>query len=291
MDCLSRKRKNFSLSTDSLRRSYLSFDFLDDLALASVRGRVDPYRHLKTRRIGRIGPLLEFISLHRANALPFGALPPCKVGDALSKALGPGHPAQGSHFKGTNTHVGFFVTNRDPHASEQVQWTSFCRKAQQAAELSLPKPVAQALVGAMREIEDNVHIHSERSHDGIVGYRSTLEEFEFAIMDTGIGVLESLRRSPDYQDLTDSGTAIKTALGDGQSRLRYQDSGRGYGFHNLFVGLANFNGELRFRSGDHALTIDGASPSLVTARLSQKIQIPGFLVNIVCRVEPLRILH
>ena len=208
----------------------------------------------------------------------------------MSAALNSRNPAQGSYFKGTTTHVGFVVTNRDPHASEQVKWTVFCRQAQQAAELSLPKPVAQALVGAMREIEDNVHIHSERSHDGIVGYRSTLEEFEFAVMDSGVGVLESLRRSPDYQDLTDSGTAIKIALENGQSRLRYQDSGRGYGFHDLFVGLANLNGELRFRSGDHALTIDGASPSLVTARLSQKIQIPGFLVNIVCRVEPVQIL-
>ena len=278
------------MNTESLRRSHLSFDFLDDLALASVRGRADPYLHLKTRRIGRIGPLLEFISLYRANVLPFDALRPCKVGDALSAALNSGQPAQGSHFKGATTHVGFVVTNRIPYASEQVQWTVFCRKAQQAAELSLSKSVAQALVGAMREIEDNVHIHSESSHDGIVGYRSTLEEFEFAIMDTGTGVLESLRRSPDYQDLTDSGTALKIALEDGQSRLRYQNSGRGYGFHDLFVGLANLNGELRFRSGDHALTINGASPSLVTARLSQKIHIPGFLGNVVCRVEPVQIL-
>ena len=273
------------MSEENLRSSQLSFDFLDDLALASVRRRADPYLHLKTRRIGRIGPLFEFISLHRAKTLPFDALPPCEVRDTLSLAFSPGHSAHGSHFKRTNTLVGFAVTIRNPHASDQVQWTAFCRQAQQAGELSLPKPVAQALVGAMREMEDNVHIHSDRSHDGIVGYRSTPEEFEFAVMDSGIGVLESLRKSPDFQDLTDSGTALKIALEDGQSRLRYQDSGRGYGFHGLFVGLANLNAELRFRSGDHALTINGTSPSLITAQLSQKIQIPGFLVNIVCRVE------
>ena len=275
------------MSTEKLRHSHLSFGFLDDLALASARGRADPYLHLKTQRIGRIGPLLEFISLHRANALPFDALPPCKVRDTLSLAISPGQPCEGSHFKEPNTHVGFVVTIRNPNVSEQVQWTAFCRKAQQAGELSLPKPLAQALVGAIREIEDNVHIHSERSHDGIVGYRGTPEEFEFAIMDSGIGVLASLRRSPEYQDLTDSGTALEIAIKDGQSRLRYKDSGRGYGYHTLFVSLANLNGELRFRSGDHALTIEGISPSLVTAQLSQKIRIPGFLVNVVCRAEPM----
>lgn len=278
------------MSTENLRQSHLSFDFLDDLALASVRGYADLYLHLKARRIGRIGPLLELISLHRANVLPFDAVSPCEVKDALSLALTPKHSAQGSHIEKTNAHVGFVVTIRDPRASEQVKWTAFCRKAQKAGELSLPKSVAQALVGAMREIEDNVHIHSKRSHDGIVGYRGTPEEFEFAIMDSGIGVLESLRRSPDYQDLTDSGTALKIALEDGQSRLCYQDSARGYGFHGLFVGMANLNGELRCRSGNHALTIEGVSPSLVTARLSQKIRIPGFLVNVVCRIEAVRTL-
>ncbi len=279
------------LSTESLQHSRLSFEFLDDLALASVRGRADPHSYLKSQRVGRIGPLLELISLHRAETLPFDALPTCKIGNVLSAALNIDSPAYGSHIKDTDNCVGFVATNRDPHASDQVQWAAFCQKAQQAAEMSLPKSVSQALIGAMREIEDNVHIHSESSYNGIVGYRGTLEEFEFAVIDSGIGVLESLRRSPDYQHLKDSGTALKVALQNGQSRLRYQDDGRGYGFHDLFVSLANLNGELRFRSGDHSLTIDGTAPKIVLAQLSQKVQIPGFLVNIVCRVEHKHILH
>ena len=39
------------------------------------------------------------------------------------------------------------------------------------------------------------------------------------------------------------------------------DPERGRGFDDLFRGLANHNGLLRFRSGDAALVIDGQSPS------------------------------
>jgi anti-sigma regulatory factor (Ser/Thr protein kinase) len=176
-------------------------------------------------------------------------------------------------------------------SDDQTHWVAFCRKAQEAAELSLPKPIAQGLIGAMREIEENVHLHSERSQDGIVGYRGTEQEFEFVIADSGIGILNSLRTSPDYAHLSDAGSAIKTALSDGESRLRYASPGRGFGFRDLFVGLANLNGELRFRSGDHALTIDGTSPSLITARLSQKVEIPGFLAGVVCGITPRQTVH
>ena len=279
------------MSTRGLQPSELCFDFLDDLALASERGRANPYSYLNTHQAKRIGPLLELASLDRAGTLPLDALSNCKVREALSTAFLPCKLGQGSYFEAGSANVGFVVTSRDPHSNDQAQWTAFCRKAQDAAEMSLPKPIAQGLVGAIREIEENIHIHSERAHDAIVGFRGTSREFEFALIDSGIGVLESLRRSPDYQNLTDSGTAIKTAVTDGQSRLRHHDPGRGYGFHGLFVGLANLNGKLRFRSGDHALTIDGTSPSLVTYRLSQKVEIPGFLVNVVCRLIPEQSIH
>ncbi|MCY4641150.1 MAG: hypothetical protein OXC41_00375 [Gammaproteobacteria bacterium] len=278
------------MGTEGFLTSDLTFDFLDDLALATARRRTDPYAHLKARRIERIGPLLEFVSLSKAQALPFDALQFCEVGDTMLAACNTGQSSLGSYFEAKNAQVGFIVTNRDPYMDDQHYWTAFCRKAQEAAELSLPKPVAQGLIGAMREIEENVHIHSERAYDGIVGYRGTVDDFEFAVVDSGVGILKSLQRSPDYQSLTDTGTAIKTALTDGESSLRYRNTGRGYGFHDLFVGLANLNGELRFRSGDHALTIDGVSPSLVTARLCQKVEMPGFLVSILSRAGPAQIL-
>ena len=279
------------MSKFDFRPSELCFDFLDDLAFASERGRVNPYSYLEVCQAKRVGPLLELVSLDRAGILPLNALANCKVREALSRAFLPNKLGQGSYFVTGNEHIGFIVTSREPKSDNQVQWIAFCQKSQKAAEMSLPKPIAQGFVGAMREIEENIHIHSERAHDGIVGFRGTLEEFEIIVIDSGIGVLESLRRSPDYQNLTDSGTAIKTAVKDGESSLHHHDPRHGYGFHDLFVGLANLNGNLRFRSGDHALTIDGASPSVVTSKLSQKVEIPGFLVNIVCCMMPKRSFH
>ena len=268
----------------------LTFDFLDDLALAAVRGRANPAEHLSARQVNRIGPLVELLALDRASTLPLNGVPQSAAGETLTRATSAAQISLGQHAGGA-LRVGFVLTNRDPLADDQAHWIAFCRKAQEAAELSLPKAVAQGLIGAMREVEENIHLHSERTFDGIVGYRGTASEFEFVVSDAGIGILNSLRKSPDYAQLTDSGSAIRTALADGQSRLRHTNPDRGYGFHDLFVGLANLNGELRFRSGDHALTIDGTSPSLMTARLSQKVEVPGFLVSVVCHIKPPLTLH
>jgi len=38
----------------------------------------------------------------------------------------------------------------------------------------------------------------------------------------------------------------------------------------MFTGLMNLQAALRFRSADHALLIDGTSPTLATAQLAQK---------------------
>lgn len=264
----------------------LTFGFLDDVALAAARGRVDPAAHLRSARVRQLGPFLELFGLQRANALPVDAAPECPLGEALRRALQAQHAGRGIYLTADGGRIGFIATTRSAQAADRVEWTAFCRKVQEAAELALPKLAAMGMVGALREIEDNVHLHSQRPDDGIVGFRGNSGEFEFVVADSGIGILKSLRQSPDYQHLDDAGTAIKIALTDGQSRLRYVDAGRGFGFRDLFIGLANLNGELRFRSDDHALTISGASPSLVTARLSQKVRYQGFVASIVSRARP-----
>jgi hypothetical protein len=81
--------------------------------------------------------------------------------------------------------------------------------------------------------------------------------------------------------LTDHGEALDLALRDGVSRYG-QAAHRGMGFSDLFRGLATINADLRFRSGDHALTIAGPSPDLKQRQLAQKPQLQGFLISVRC---------
>lgn len=63
---------------------------------------------------------------------------------------------------------------------------------------------------------------------------------------------------------------------------RYQEPGRDAGFDDMFRGLANHNGNLRFRSGDAAVLIDGASPLLVRRTVRKKPCLQGFIASVVC---------
>jgi hypothetical protein len=72
---------------------------------------------------------------------------------------------------------------------------------------------------------------------------------------------------------------MEAALADGTSRFGV-NTGRGNGFRPIFLGLLNLRGSLRFRSGDHALLMDGTSPQLNTAQLTQKPVIDGFLASV-----------
>ena len=80
--------------------------------------------------------------------------------------------------------------------------------------------------------------------------------------------------------------ALEAALTDGVSRYG-PNRNRGHGFRPIFTGLVNLHGELRFRSGDHAITMDGTSPALATSRISQKAPIDGFFASVRCHAKQL----
>jgi hypothetical protein len=166
---------------------------------------------------------------------------------------------------------------------EPDEWYEFCRSLQAAAIVAgFPTKNAQELVAATRELVSNVFEHSAAPTTGIVGFATLSNELEIVVADQGIGVLQSLRSSPEFSALRDSGEALQAALTDGTSRFG-RSSGHGGGFRNLFRGLLNLSSSLRFRSGDHALSINGTNPQLEIARIGQKVKLPGFIVCIVCR--------
>ena len=146
----------------------------------------------------------------------------------------------------------------------------------------LPETTSGQLAAAMEELENNIHEHSDDAKTGLLAFRAAPGIFEFVAADRGIGILASLQRCPLYAAVPDHGKALRAALTDGTSRFG-ADSRRGYGFRSIFVGLANLRGFLRFRSGDHALIIDGTSPQLAMAQLAQKPPIDGFFASIRCQ--------
>jgi hypothetical protein len=119
---------------------------------------------------------------------------------------------------------------------------------------------------------------------GIAAFRAGSGQFEFAVADGGMGVLDSLRSGPDYAHLGDHGEALQLALTDGVSRFGPQAK-RGGGFRPIFVGLANLSGSLRFHSGDHAVVIDGRKIDSMAAKTAQKAHLQGFLASVACRLR------
>jgi hypothetical protein len=155
--------------------------------------------------------------------------------------------------------------------------------AQRAARAiaKLPGHTPAHLAAAMEEMEGNIHDHAEAPETGVLAFRAASGVFEFVVADRGIGVLASLRSCPDYEGLQDHGRALNAALTDGTSR-HGSNSGHGHGFRDMFIGLMNLQASLRFRSGDHALIMDGTSPTLATAQLAQKPMINGFFASVRC---------
>ena len=182
-------------------------------------------------------------------------------------------------------HAGFIrAVGRGPNGDNRL--TAFLMRVKQAGQevSGLPAAVSGQLVAAMEELENNIHEHADAPETGMLAYRAEPGAFELVVADRGIGVLRSLRRCATYAALPDEGKALEAALTDGVSR-HGQDSNHGHGFRPIFTGLMNLHGELRFRSGDHAVTMDGTSPTLATSRITQKAPIDGFFASVRCHAD------
>ncbi len=258
----------------------LTFDELDGLAFAGQKGRFEPAKH--RFRSGPIGPIFELRLLAKAGVLPWPSNDSWLVLDGAAPMV----EALGNR----NRHVwvcpeskalGAFRTFQTVQ-DEGIAWTQFGFAAQQAATniAGLPSTIAKQLVGALGEMQDNIYEHSQAPATGIIAFSANPGSFEFTVSDCGIGTLASLKSSPEYSMLADHGQALKLALTPGVSRF---GPGRGTGFQQLFVGLANLNATLRFRSGDHAVTVAGRKPGGIPFDLSQKPPLKGFFASVLCQ--------
>lgn len=243
-------------------------------------------RVLRSVAISLIGPMVEYayIQLDCPQVLP--SLSTWRESAALQAYLAT--IQQGSFGNcPTNTspfalQVEFSWAPPTQQAFATPRWAAFRKRFQDAAQRSgLSRAIAQGITGACDEMVSNSFEHSKRPNSSLVGYRWCSGEFEHVVADHGIGILDSLRKHSDYCDLHDMGTALRTALADGESRFGRRGT-RGYGFHQVFLSMAQLDGFLRFRSGDQRLEIQGQGPDLASARMAQTSVYQGFLASIVC---------
>jgi len=248
----------------------LDFRALDELLQAFLMGALSlGTQTLYSLGPGRIGPTTELMLQRRhlstLNGTPLASASPAK--DLHSAMASSGTLPSGTSF---SSHPIEF--SRIPPALESLsepKWIAFNMRLKHAAtSAGFTKKTAAGITGAFGEMVDNSVRHSERQLTAIAGYSWKPGFVEFVVADAGVGVLTSLRRHPNYGHLQDHGTALFTALTPGESRYG-RGTGHGTGFKTLFASLADLNGFLRFRSGDHALEIDGTNPDLTNARVSQ----------------------
>lgn len=263
----------------------LTFAAVDGLGFAAASGRLalsQPARYLPAS----LGPLLELLCLLAGGRLP-SPIPGGWLEDNGARPMIAAIQNQSECWiKPDDRRMGFIRAARNGR-DEDALFTGFLMDAQRAARdvSRLPGTVPGQLVAAMQELESNIHEHCDAADTGLLAFRAAAGVFEFVAADRGIGILRSLQRCLAFANLDDHGKAMLAALSDGTSRFG-TDGQRGHGFRPIFLGLANLRGSLRFRSGDHALVIDGRSPSLATAQLAQKPFFDGFLASARCISGP-----
>lgn len=173
---------------------------------------------------------------------------------------------------------GFLRVRRQRGDIEHPNWMRFRFGLQKSARAAGFSSVwANQIVGAIGELEDNIHCHSQAPTSAILAYWFLRSELEIVVLDMGIGVLASLRTSDEYRHLVDHGTAIRLATQNGTSRYG-GESGHGWGFHDLFAALANSRAIIRIRSGDHLLSVEGRT-GLPRSQLHQRAPAQGLLIS------------
>jgi hypothetical protein len=261
----------------------LDFAAVDDLAFAAERGRLDVSKLPTSFVSHQLGPLLELYQLSISGCGPASLRGGWLDVEAFA---GLGTAIRAKNARWCSPAENILGLLRTDNGVADYEWTAFAIDAKRAAVQSgLSTDWAAQMVGAMGEFRSNIHEHSEAVATGLICFRATPGLFEFVVADRGLGLLSTLRRSPEYTNLADHGEALRLALTDGASRFGF-DCGRGYGFRPLFTGLANRQASLRFRTGSASLVIDGTTPTLVRAHPGRKVHLPGFHISVACRVSP-----
>ncbi len=254
------------------------FAVTDDILREALQERLANLGTIVIEKSGRIGPIVELTlaSLEFENQYKSVRIDSV-FSTNLLRALQTGLPFGGNY----QDVMGVFPLGEENPITANTSWNQWALHAQNIAKSKgLNIQLVKSLIGALIELQDNVYEHSGAPQTGLVAYAVTKNSFEFVVADRGLGVLRTLRRNPRYIDTPDSGAALQEVIKEGVSRFP-SETGRGQGFNQLFRALVGCNAELRFRSGDHALTMQPTPDALHGKTiLAQVPAFSGFVISI-----------
>ena len=261
-----------------------NFSVVDDLLAEAEHGRLRDHGEFLIENSGRIGPLVELLSATTRYPDEYQTV---SYAGSFANRLREAWDS-GKWFGGNFGDVagGFPLPSDNPVLTGDQHWEQWLLHAENIAKAKgAPAPLVASLIGAMGEMQDNVYEHSGAAQTGLVAYAVTERSFEFVVADRGTGVLETLHQNPKYAHLPDAGAALTQAIRPGVSRYPAA-SGRGQGFVQLCRSMVTHRVELRFRSGDHALTLCPTDDPLDGhQRLTHTSTLAGLTISAIWRAE------
>lgn len=260
------------------------FSVVDDLLAEAEGGRLASHGEVLIENSGRIGPLVELLSAATNHSDEYQSV---SLAGSFAKRLREAWHC-GESFGGDFDDVvgGFPLPTDNPVLTRDPRWEQWLLHAENIAKAKgVPATLVASLIGAMGEMQDNVYEHSGAAETGLVAYAVTDRSFEFVVADRGLGVLKTLHQNPKYANLPDTGAALTQAIRPGVSRYP-SSSGRGQGFVQLCRSMVTHRVELRFRSGDHALTLCPTDDPLDGhQRLTHTSALAGLTISAIWRTE------
>lgn len=177
-----------------------------------------------------------------------------------------------------------FTTLVDEIDTTQTAWENFLQRFERSTKAAgFSTDTALNLQSALHEMAVNAVTHGRSPVPSLVGYAVAGTRAAFSVVDVGEGVAGTLARNPRYSHLTQPVDAIQKALQTGVT-CRVDNDG-GFGFGAIFKAVAEAWGQLRFRSGNGCITLDGTDLNVDKSVRRFPPPLPGFQVSVSCNLN------